>query len=291
VESLGQARHTTYNKVFSFFVFRCALLAIGLRLTVFMGRLVSGRFSKKLNLLVWMRQLRGCLMGWFEERFEAKNNRLRYDCIVCKKPMWFPQSKHGKYVTCGKVCTETRHKLTFESRARNCETCGKNFVPRKIQISNGNGRFCSQKCNASAHSAMNSKEAQEKARAKWKQTNAKNPIVKSGVEHPRWAGGKEATYERIKQSGKRRIYYNNRMRRNGNKRASPDVVQKLGDLQRWHCAVCLCKLDRYEVDHIIPVAKGGTNENENLQLLCVPCNRKKSHKDPVEFMQSRGFLL
>jgi hypothetical protein len=31
-----------------------------------------------------------------------------------------------------------------------------------------------------------------------------------------------------------------------------------------------------EVDHIFPVSKGGGNEMENLQALCLPCNRAKS---------------
>lgn len=31
-----------------------------------------------------------------------------------------------------------------------------------------------------------------------------------------------------------------------------------------------------EVDHIVPVSRGGTDEISNLQLLCVPCHRKKT---------------
>ncbi len=34
-----------------------------------------------------------------------------------------------------------------------------------------------------------------------------------------------------------------------------------------------------EVDHIIPVAKGGTNDIENLQTLCKDCNRGKKDKE------------
>lgn len=35
-------------------------------------------------------------------------------------------------------------------------------------------------------------------------------------------------------------------------------------------------LDILEVDHIIPVSKNGKDNPANLQLLCPPCNKKKS---------------
>ncbi|MBR5502670.1 MAG: HNH endonuclease, partial [Oscillospiraceae bacterium] len=33
-----------------------------------------------------------------------------------------------------------------------------------------------------------------------------------------------------------------------------------------------------EIDHIIPVSKGGVTEEGNLQTLCWKCNRAKSNK-------------
>lgn len=49
--------------------------------------------------------------------------------------------------------------------------------------------------------------------------------------------------------------------------------------------------DGYHVDHIQPLALGGSNDKTNLQLLCPTCNTKKSAKHPIDFMQSRGLLL
>lgn len=32
---------------------------------------------------------------------------------------------------------------------------------------------------------------------------------------------------------------------------------------------------RLEVDHVVPISKGGTNDLDNLQTLCEPCNQAK----------------
>jgi len=47
--------------------------------------------------------------------------------------------------------------------------------------------------------------------------------------------------------------------------------------QQWQCAVCKKVLDyTYEIDHVIPLFKGGTNEMNNLQALCRSCHGKKT---------------
>lgn len=73
---------------------------------------------------------------------------------------------------------------------------------------------------------------------------------------------------------------------------SASDVQVILKGQRWKCAVCKADLKRgYEVDHVQPIALGGSNWPENLQCLCPPCNRRKHAKDPIAFAYELGRLL
>ena len=68
-------------------------------------------------------------------------------------------------------------------------------------------------------------------------------------------------------------------------------IKKLKDLQKSKCPVCKQHLANHHIDHIVPLSRGGTNDFGNLQLLCPACNLNKHAKDPVKFMQSKGYLL
>ena len=63
--------------------------------------------------------------------------------------------------------------------------------------------------------------------------------------------------------------------------------------QRMRCANCksCLKQSGYHVDHVVPIAKGGTNWPDNLQILCPSCNLSKGAKDPIEWAQANGRLL
>ncbi len=73
---------------------------------------------------------------------------------------------------------------------------------------------------------------------------------------------------------------------------SRDISDKLFKLQKGKCACCGKPLgDNYHMDHIMPLSLGGSNTDDNIQLLRQRCNNQKHTKHPVDFMQERGFLL
>jgi hypothetical protein len=85
--------------------------------------------------------------------------------------------------------------------------------------------------------------------------------------------------------------YRARKRLNGGQ-LSTGLSSRLFKLQKGKCACCGKSLDGgYHLDHIIPLYRGGLNIDGNMQLLTAICNMQKGAKDPIDFMQERGFLL
>lgn len=58
--------------------------------------------------------------------------------------------------------------------------------------------------------------------------------------------------------------------------------------QNGKCACCGVDLNnKFHIDHIIPLSRGGSNFPENIQLLTPPCNQAKSFKTMEEFLNER----
>lgn len=63
---------------------------------------------------------------------------------------------------------------------------------------------------------------------------------------------------------------------------SADVERRVREAAQQRCGYCLSPqhlvMARLEIEHIVPVAKGGSDDEHNLWLVCPICNGHKSDK-------------
>lgn len=116
---------------------------------------------------------------------------------------------------------------------------------------------------------------------------------KWAAENPEKAKHSVYKWQKNNPDACRRIVQNRRARERANGGVlSPGLVERLFKLQKGKCACCGLPLGtNYHMDHIMPIALGGPNTDDNIQLLRARCNIQKRAKHPVDFMQQRGFLL
>ena len=66
---------------------------------------------------------------------------------------------------------------------------------------------------------------------------------------------------------------------------SQDNLAKLR-AQDGKCVYCERRLNAgWEMDHRLPLTRGGTNEPDNLAICCTHCNRAKGNRTPEEFVE------
>ena len=70
------------------------------------------------------------------------------------------------------------------------------------------------------------------------------------------------------------------------RRVTSDVRRRIIDRDGFECQSCGAK-DEIQIDHIIPISRGGSSDDDNLQVLCAPCNRSKGAKTLEEWSGRR----
>lgn len=216
---------------------------------------------------------------------------------VCKNCGSTERYPSGKCKPCGDAASKKRHQENPEqAKAYRAKWYANN---REIAIAK---RIAYRQANLEAERATRARYLQEnKDRLKEYSSayNEKNKLrfkerdAKKYAEHTEkckeynrqwYANNPDAV--RVKNQNRRA-----RVRQSGGE-LSKGIAEKLFDLQKGKCPCCKRGLGKnYHLDHVVPLALGGTNTDDNVQLLRAECNLKKHAADPVEFMQSRGFLL
>lgn len=198
--------------------------------------------------------------------------------------------------TCSKCCTSKQAEEFSKNRSNRdglqqyCKTCVK-ISAAKWYVAN------SEKSDAAT--AAWKKANREKVSAR-KAASYKANLDKNKARMAAWykansekVNAKSVARQKAHPEIYRIISQNRRSRKilNGGK-LSKDIAKRLYRLQKGKCPCCKLPLgDDYHMDHIMPISKGGANEDWNIQLLRKTCNLQKNSKHPIDFMQQRGFLL
>lgn len=215
---------------------------------------------------------------------------------VCKKCAGIEFYKNGKCKSCNKIVNARYYAENKEKeKIRLAEYRAKNRS--KLTANNKHWRAANPekvKVNKAKYRANHSEKCKAD-NAKWRAGNREKKKALDAAyraTHPEVA-------EKRKQWKKENpelisMYNRNRKaKKRTSGKLSVDLVNKLFILQKGVCA-CGCQQplsNNYHLDHRMPIALGGSNTDDNMQLLTKRCNLKKGAKHPVDFMQSRGFLI
>ena len=156
-----------------------------------------------------------------------------------------------------------------------CRVCG----GRERNVSDGNCTNCKRK-----RGLIRYYETRERYQERQKRRRQKDPEKNLKQQRNSWR--RHPNTARAKWHRRRAWKLGNK----GNHTAKD--IDIMYEKQKCKCMICFVKLNnRYHIDHIMPLSRGGGNGPDNLQLLCASCNRKKWAHDPFDYARIIGRLL
>lgn len=192
---------------------------------------------------------RACVDTW------QRRHRSTLVCRFCSKEFTRAPSRNAYSSTfCSWGCASADYERRSNSESRRCLRCEEN-KPASEFWKKGARRGLQTYCKACCLDVQREwvKADPERARAVWRRHNTEKNAR-------RRAAGKIDIHTR------RRLYW----------------------FQDGMCAYCPSPLgEKYHLDHMHPVSRGGLSDPTNLALACIPCNRHKKARTVEEFLARR----
>lgn len=137
----------------------------------------------------------------------------------------------------------------------------------------------------------------DKVRQHWKDSVARNPDRKRENRRRSQRNNREAARIRNRRYSQRhpdliRVKTLNRvaMFKKADGKFTPEDIEHLYKEQQERCAYCGITLHgHYEIDHVHPLSRDGSNWPDNLILACPSCNSSKNNLTVEEWEAKRGW--
>ena len=202
-----------------------------------------------------------------------------------------------------------------------CIDCGKPRYPKspRCQACRNTRAFEIGRIRARRWYKANAEKARERMRQLYSENKHKNIDLRRSKQRKSSSLWRKSNQDKVRETAKRYREANREERRNNYRKWYSDNMDKVVENNRKHrarkrsafvanvtsadiarlmeqqCGLCpYCQQsirDGYHVDHYIPLAKGGTHEPANVQLLCPACNMSKGSKLPEVFAKEHGRLF
>jgi len=212
-----------------------------------------------------------CKYGHSEERltsncFCVKCGKIKDELTREKRSHYFMlyRNKNKESISLKGTLYRTNNKDKEKNRHKEYKNNNKNKI-----IEENKRYYMANKLKRNAASTLWQKENINKVREYWRRYRQQHPHRNQISEHNRRS-----------------------KKRNSEGTHTAQDIKDLYAAQKGRCAYCKVKVgDKYHIDHIQPLSKGGGNGKDNLQICCPTCNLRKHAKDPVDFAQELGLLI
>lgn len=198
-----------------------------------------------------------------------------------------------------KVCTKCKEEKPLEAFSKDsqkkdglrssCKACKKTY-DKKYVSENKESKYAKAAIYNAAH--REEKAAYDKTRR-----DEYGDVIRSKKREYYHNGGKEVGDTWIKNNRERTRSYASKAAAKRrtllvDSELSHKKVEQWLKLQEPVCAYCkTCCKEYYEIDHILPLSRGGAHSLDNLAISCRSCNRSKKDKTLEEWNLTKQELI
>jgi len=223
---------------------------------------------------------------------KSARNTQTGNCLECRR-MSYRDDPHSHRMRQAKYVGDNREKVSARRK-----TAYKNNRDQRLADAKAYRLNNLETCRARDRELYHQNHAVEYLR-EWRAANADKVKAYAEEERQRNPGRVRAKYRRwyATEAGKAKAI-ETAHRRRARELDAPGThtaadLKEILTAQGHRCAYCRADLRKRKkhLDHIKPLALGGSNGPNNLQWTCAPCNLSKGAADPITFAQSIGWLL